>query len=128
MMILQIWLLNPSGRSTRRRAIGVAKRGEVWQVDFGITAKVRPALVISIPYSDSDRALVGVIPHTTAKRGSQFSSPNSSTTGRHHFPQPLSQVFRRELRLPLQPEDRRQFLRRPQNRQSQFAVIQLLLR
>ena len=48
------------------------KRGEVWQVDFGITQKVRPALVISIPYADADRALIGVIPHTTATRGSQF--------------------------------------------------------
>ena len=25
------------------------ERGEVWQVDFGIAQKVRPALVISIP-------------------------------------------------------------------------------
>jgi mRNA interferase MazF len=50
----------------------VPERGEVWQVDFGITQKVRPALVISIPYADSDRALIGVIPHTTATRGSQF--------------------------------------------------------
>ena len=41
-------------------------------MDFGITQKVRPALVISIPYTDADRALIGVIPHTTAKRGSQF--------------------------------------------------------
>lgn len=48
------------------------KRGEVWQVDLGITAKVRPALVISRPYADADRALIGVIPHTTAVRGSQF--------------------------------------------------------
>ena len=48
------------------------KRGEVWQVDFGITAKVRPALVISVPYADDDRALIGVMPHTTATRGSQF--------------------------------------------------------
>lgn len=48
------------------------ERGEVWQVDFGITQKVRPALVISIPYAKSDRALIGVIPHTTAIRGSQF--------------------------------------------------------
>ena len=47
-------------------------RGEVWQVDFGITAKVRPALVISVPYADEDRALIGVVPHTTATRGSQF--------------------------------------------------------
>ena len=48
------------------------ERGEVWQVDFGITQKVRPALVISIPFADADRALIGVIPHTTATRGSQF--------------------------------------------------------
>ena len=48
------------------------ERGEVWQVDFGITQKVRPALVISIPYGDADRALIGVVPHTTATRGSQF--------------------------------------------------------
>ena len=48
------------------------ERGEVWQVDFGLTQKVRPALVISIPYADEDRALVGVIPHFTAVRGSRF--------------------------------------------------------
>ena len=48
------------------------ERGEVWQVDFGITQKVRPALVVSVPYADADRALIGVIPHTTATRGSQF--------------------------------------------------------
>lgn len=48
------------------------ERGEVWQVDFGITQKVRPALVISISYADEDRALIGVIPHFTSLRGSQF--------------------------------------------------------
>jgi len=50
----------------------VPERGEVWQVDFGMAQKVRPALVISIPYADADRALIGVIPHTTAVRDSQF--------------------------------------------------------
>ena len=48
------------------------ERGEVWLVDFGMAQKVRPALLISIPYSDADRALIGVIPHTTALRGSPF--------------------------------------------------------
>jgi mRNA interferase MazF len=48
------------------------ERGEVWLVDFGITQKVRPALVISVPYADVDRALLGVIPHTTATRDSAF--------------------------------------------------------
>lgn len=30
------------------------------------------ALVISVPCGDADRALIGVIPHTSATRGSQF--------------------------------------------------------
>ena len=32
-------------------------RGEVWLVDLGMTARVRPCLVISIPALDQDRAL-----------------------------------------------------------------------
>jgi mRNA-degrading endonuclease toxin of MazEF toxin-antitoxin module len=43
----------------------VPERGEVWQVDFGITQKVRPALIIRFPYAEIDRALLEVIPHTT---------------------------------------------------------------
>jgi mRNA interferase MazF len=53
----------------------VPERGEVWLVDFGITQKVRPALVVSVPYADADRALLGVIPHTTATRGSRWEVP-----------------------------------------------------
>lgn len=48
------------------------QRGEVWLVDLGMTAKVRPALVLSIPVEDADRALVTVVPHTTSVRGSRF--------------------------------------------------------
>ncbi|MGI8603268.1 MAG: type II toxin-antitoxin system PemK/MazF family toxin [Verrucomicrobiales bacterium] len=48
------------------------ERGEVWQVDFGMAQKVRPALVMTVPYAEADRSLIGVIPHTTATRGSQF--------------------------------------------------------
>jgi mRNA interferase MazF len=47
-------------------------RGEVWLVDLGLAAKVRPCVVLSVPASDSDRALVTLIPHTTSVRGSQF--------------------------------------------------------
>ena len=47
-------------------------RGEVWLVDLGMTAKVRPCLVISIPALDQDRALVTVVPHSTSARGSRF--------------------------------------------------------
>ena len=48
------------------------KRGEVWLVDLGYVAKVRPCLVISVPVLPSDRALITLIPHTTSLRGSQF--------------------------------------------------------
>lgn len=48
------------------------KRGEVWLVDLGMTAKVRPALVLSIPAHDQDRALATLVPHTTSVRGSRF--------------------------------------------------------
>jgi mRNA interferase MazF len=47
-------------------------RGEVWLVDLGMTAKVRPCLALSIPALDQDRALVTVLPHTTSPRGSRF--------------------------------------------------------
>ena len=48
------------------------KRGEVWLADLGWAAKTRPVLVLSVPYSDSDYALLGVVPHTTSPRGSGF--------------------------------------------------------
>ena len=48
------------------------ERGEVWLADLGLAAKVRPVLVISVPYTDADYALVCVIPRTASARGSQF--------------------------------------------------------
>lgn len=50
----------------------VPQQGEVWLIDLGLAAKVRPCLVVSVPPSDVDRALVTVIPQTTAVRGSKF--------------------------------------------------------
>ena len=50
-------------------------RGEVWLFDLGMVEKVRPALVISVPFGDADRALVTIVPHTTSLRGSQFEIP-----------------------------------------------------
>lgn len=47
-------------------------RKEVWLVDLGYAAKVRPCLVISIPALEQDRALATLIPHTTSPRGSRF--------------------------------------------------------
>jgi mRNA interferase MazF len=48
------------------------ERGEIWLVDLGYTAKVRPCLIISIPALMQDRALVTMIPHTTSPRDSRF--------------------------------------------------------
>lgn len=47
-------------------------RGEVWLVDLGMVAKVRPALVFSVPFNDQERAVYAVVPHTTAPRGGRF--------------------------------------------------------
>jgi mRNA interferase MazF len=48
------------------------QRGEVWLVDLGLAAKVRPALVISVPAEAVDRALVTMVPHTTSARSTRF--------------------------------------------------------
>ncbi|OGA25665.1 MAG: transcriptional modulator of MazE/toxin MazF [Betaproteobacteria bacterium RIFCSPLOWO2_02_FULL_67_26] len=47
-------------------------RGEVYMVDLGLAAKVRPCVILSAPLEESDRSLVTVIPHTTALRQSRF--------------------------------------------------------
>ena len=47
-------------------------RRDVWLADCGMAAKVRPVVVISIPFQDSDRALITVVPHTTTVIGSDF--------------------------------------------------------
>lgn len=49
-----------------------AVRGEVWLVDLGMAAKVRPAVIFSIPFQDNERALYAIVPHTTALRGGRF--------------------------------------------------------
>lgn len=49
-----------------------AKRAEVWLVDLGYVAKVRPCLVVSVRPEAVDRALVTLVPHTTSPRRSRF--------------------------------------------------------
>ena len=44
-------------------------RGEVWLVDLGMVAKVRPRLVLSVPAGVQDRALATLVIHTTSIRG-----------------------------------------------------------
>jgi len=48
-------------------------RGEVWLVDLGMVAKIRPCLIFSIPATGpNDRVLATVVAHTTSARGSDF--------------------------------------------------------
>ena len=49
-----------------------ARRGEVWQIDFGMAAKVRPAFILGCDVGEDDRVLVGVVYHTTQLRGSRY--------------------------------------------------------
>ena len=47
-------------------------RGEVYMVDLGLAAKVRPCVVMNVPLEASDRSLTTIIPHTTSLRQSRF--------------------------------------------------------
>ncbi|HXI68750.1 MAG TPA: type II toxin-antitoxin system PemK/MazF family toxin [Verrucomicrobiae bacterium] len=49
--------------------------GEIWRVDLGMAAKVRPVLVLSDYPADNELALLLIIPHTTAVRGSRWELP-----------------------------------------------------
>ena len=49
-----------------------ADRGEVWIVDLGLAAKVRPCLVLSVPTDPQDRVLVTAVPHTTSVQGTRI--------------------------------------------------------
>lgn len=53
------------------------KRGEVWLVDMGFAAKVRPALVISVPIEGDERAITTVIPHTTSVSSTRFETASN---------------------------------------------------
>ena len=47
----------------------VVNPGEVWMIDFGMTAKVRPALLLTGTPADDELDIVTVLLHTTALRG-----------------------------------------------------------
>jgi mRNA interferase MazF len=46
--------------------------GEVWLVDFGMAAKVRPALLLTGNPASDELDLVTVLLHTTALRGNRW--------------------------------------------------------
>jgi mRNA interferase MazF len=45
--------------------MSLPKRGEDWMADLGFAAKIRPVLVVSVPFDDADYSLFEVVPHTT---------------------------------------------------------------
>lgn len=47
-------------------------RGEVWLIDFGMAAKVRPALLLTSEPDLSELDLFTVLLHTTARRGNPW--------------------------------------------------------
>ena len=53
-----------------------AQRGEIWLVDLGMVAKVRPVLILSVAYIGQERSLVTFVPRTTSVRGTRFEVPH----------------------------------------------------
>ena len=49
-----------------------ANPGEVWIVDLGLAAKVRPCLVLGDYPKDDELSLVIIVPHTTAVRNNRW--------------------------------------------------------
>jgi len=50
----------------------VVSRGDVWMVDFGMAAKVRPALLLTGHPADDELDIVTVLLHTTSLRGNRW--------------------------------------------------------
>lgn len=49
-----------------------ANPGEVWIVDLGLAAKIRPCLILSDYPKDDELALIVIVPHTTAVRNNRW--------------------------------------------------------
>lgn len=49
-----------------------ADRGEVWIVDLGLAAKVRPCLILNVPTDPQDRVLMTIVPRTSSVQGTRF--------------------------------------------------------
>ena len=53
----------------------VAKPGEIWIVDLGMVAKVRPCLILTPQRRGDDLEVFTVLAHTTACRGNRWEVP-----------------------------------------------------
>ena len=48
------------------------KRGDVWIVDLGMAAKVRPCLILTQPPKLNELDVFTVVAHTTSRRGNRW--------------------------------------------------------
>jgi mRNA interferase MazF len=53
------------------------KRGEVWLIDLGLAAKARPAVILSVPFQDNEKAVVTYVARSLQRRGVRRISPLS---------------------------------------------------
>ena len=58
------------------------KRGEVWLIDLGLAAKARPAVILSVPFEDNEKAVVTYVARSLQRRGSRGSFGNPTGGGR----------------------------------------------
>lgn len=80
-----------------------AEPGEVWLVDLGLAAKLRPCLVLTKTPADDELALQYVVPHTTVIRNDKWemeaAAPFLKKAGVFHLQQirpiPLAKLERR---------------------------------
>jgi mRNA interferase MazF len=82
-------------------------RGEIWMVDLGLAAKPRPAVILSVPFQGSEKAVVTYVARTTQRRGGRFEVEH---TAPHFLPGvfdaqnlgtvPVAKLIRRLARLP----------------------------
>jgi mRNA interferase MazF len=49
-----------------------ARPGDVWIVDLGMAAKVRPCLILTTPPKPDELDVVTVVSHTTSRRGNRW--------------------------------------------------------
>lgn len=52
-----------------------ARPGDVWIVDLGMAAKVRPCLILTSQPNDDELDVFTVIAHTTSRRGNRWEIP-----------------------------------------------------
>jgi mRNA interferase MazF len=52
-----------------------AKPGDIWIVDLGMAAKIRPCLILTSPPRGDDLEVFTVMAHTTAVRGNRWEIP-----------------------------------------------------